>query len=179
MRSIKRLNWNYSINGRDYMARDNADLKKFRAELQKLGNESDELCKDITNELASRLLRKVKKRTPVYRQKVYTAEDGTEMTFGEDRVGGTLRRGWKIDPQVNKDGNKYSVDVFNSVEYAPYVEYGHRQQVGRFVPQIGKRLKKGWVNGRFMMTISVDELEAMKSKLVEKRLNDYLKGVKK
>lgn len=33
-------------------------------------------------------------------------------------------------------------------EYAPHVEYGHRQQVGRYVPAIGKRLKAPYVEGQ-------------------------------
>ena len=33
-------------------------------------------------------------------------------------------------------------------EYAPYVEYGHHQEVGRFVPAIGKRLVRDYVPGK-------------------------------
>ena len=29
------------------------------------------------------------------------------------------------------------------MEYASYVEYGHRQEPGRYVPALGKRLKNG------------------------------------
>lgn len=32
--------------------------------------------------------------------------------------------------------------------YAPWVELGHHQQVGRYVPAIGKRLVRGWVPGK-------------------------------
>lgn len=35
--------------------------------------------------------------------------------------------------------------VGTNVEYAPYVELGHHQEPGRYVPAIGKRLKKEWV----------------------------------
>ena len=38
--------------------------------------------------------------------------------------------------------------VGTNVYYAPYVELGHRQQPGRFVPKIGKRLVKSYVNGK-------------------------------
>ena len=38
--------------------------------------------------------------------------------------------------------------VGTNVEYAPYVELGHRQQPGRFVPKIKKRLKRSWVPGK-------------------------------
>lgn len=51
----------------------------------------------------------------------------------------------------------YSEDVTDSsvvllvgtnVEYAPYVELGHKQQPGRYVPKIGKRLVRSWVPGK-------------------------------
>lgn len=39
--------------------------------------------------------------------------------------------------------------TFNPRVYAQYYEYGHRQTPGRYVPQIGKRLKAQFVKGRF------------------------------
>lgn len=41
-----------------------------------------------------------------------------------------------------------AVYVGTDVEYAAYVEYGHHQQVGRYVPAIGKRLVKSFVPGK-------------------------------
>ena len=38
-----------------------------------------------------------------------------------------------------------AVYVGTAVEYAPYVEFGHHQQVGRYVPAIGKRLVREFV----------------------------------
>ena len=35
--------------------------------------------------------------------------------------------------------------VGTNVEYARFVEYGHKQEIGRFVPAIGKRLVEPWV----------------------------------
>lgn len=34
------------------------------------------------------------------------------------------------------------------VEYAPYVEIGHHQEAGRFVPALGKRLVASYVPGK-------------------------------
>lgn len=36
--------------------------------------------------------------------------------------------------------------IGTNVEYAPFVELGHHQTPGRYVPAIGKRLKKSYVN---------------------------------
>lgn len=43
--------------------------------------------------------------------------------------------------QIDKD----SVLIGTAVEYAPFVELGHHQEPGRYVPAIGKRLVKDWV----------------------------------
>lgn len=38
-----------------------------------------------------------------------------------------------------------AVYIGTAVEYAPYVEFGHHQEVGRYVPAIGKRLVREFV----------------------------------
>lgn len=49
---------------------------------------------------------------------------------------------------AKKKGNTFTVGVSNNLEYAEHYEYGHRQEVGKFVPAIGKRLKKSFVKGQ-------------------------------
>ncbi|MGL4282113.1 MAG: hypothetical protein ACRCSI_00220, partial [Eubacterium aggregans] len=41
-------------------------------------------------------------------------------------------------------------------EYAPHVEYGHHQIVGRYVPAIGKQIKKGYVPGQHFLKKNVE-----------------------
>ena len=65
---------------------------------------------------------------------------------------------WAIG-DVKQVGNSLEITLGNPAEYASYVEYGHSQEVGRFVPAIGKRLVNDWVEGGFMFTISLDEVE--------------------
>lgn len=60
------------------------------------------------------------------------------------------------------------------MNYAAYVEFGHRQEVGRFVP-IKKRLVKPWVKGKFMLTISEHELEGQMENIIAKRIENWLK----
>ena len=38
-----------------------------------------------------------------------------------------------------------AVYIGTAVEYAPFVEFGHHQEVGRYVPEIGKRLVRDFV----------------------------------
>lgn len=91
-------------------------------------------------------------------------------------TGGTLRDAWTILP-IEKQGNNYVITLVNNTEYASYVEYGHRQTPGRYVPALGKRLKAGWVKGRFMMTVSIQEVEQLAPAILEKAIYQALKGV--
>ena len=89
--------------------------------------------------------------------------------------GGTLRGAWMIQP-IEKQGDQYIVTVSNPTQYASYVEYGHRQTPGRYVPALGKSLKANWVKGRYMLTVSTQELEQQAPGLLEKKLYNFLKG---
>ncbi len=85
-----------------------------------------------------------------------------------------MKSGWTAS-EVYKEGSYYKVDVTNAVEYASYVEYGHRQEPGRFVPAIGKQLKRSWVKGQFMMTISEDELQTIAPRVLEEKIKKYIR----
>ena len=47
-----------------------------------------------------------------------------------------------------KSTTEEAVYVGTNVSYAPYVELGHDQEVGRYVPAIGKRLVASHVDGK-------------------------------
>lgn len=53
----------------------------------------------------------------------------------------------------------YVIEIINPVEYASYVEFGHRTAN-----------HKGWVNGRFMLTISEQEIQQAAPAIIEKKL---------
>ena len=132
----------------------------------------DAFCEKMAKELAKKLLRKVTNRTPV------------SLPPG----GGTLKGSWDIG-EIRKEGHTYVIEVINSSEYSSYVEYGHRQKPGRFVPGYwqgqrfiydpnadgGMVLKQGWVKGRFMLTMSEMELQAQAPAIIEKELKKFLK----
>ena len=44
-----------------------------------------------------------------------------------------------------------AVIIGTNVEYAKDVEFGHKQEVGRFVPVLGKRLKAPFVQGKHFL----------------------------
>lgn len=91
---------------------------------------------------------------------------------------GDLRRSW-VFAGVEKSGFIFEMDLSNNLEYADYVEYGHRQEPGRFVPAIGKRLKANYVSGYYMLRDGTNRLEESLPKSLEEaiaiarsRLND-------
>jgi len=127
---------------------DVSELRRFGDRIQNV--DIDLFCRKVAKEVASRLLRKVVKKTPVG---VY-----------KDKVGGNLRRGWSVDETVTKEGTVYKISVFNPVEYASYVEYGHRTANHR-----------GWVEGQFFLTISEREIQSLAPNLVKRRIEEELR----
>lgn len=159
------------------------ELEDFTRKIEDLNKQQkEEFMKACCKELAARLLEKVIKRT----------KPGNY----ENKVGGTLRRGWTAEKtgdskrdttqamydnlfgsdqkvsqknmSVRKEGNTYIIDVTNAVEYAAYVEYGHR-----------KRNHQGWVPGKFMLTISEAELRTVTPQILERKLQKFLEDAMK
>lgn len=129
------------------------ELKKLQEKLVRFEKiEQEKFLEKTVKEIASRMLRRVVFRTPV-----------GEYPTSSGKAGGTLRRGWTIDPKVTKRGPVYEIEVFNATNYASYVEYGHRT-----------RNHTGWVPGQFFMTIAADEVEALTPKILEKRIMQHL-----
>lgn len=57
-----------------------------------------------------------------------------------------------------------AVYVGTAVEYAPYVEFGHHQEVGRYVPAIERRLVRDYVPGKpFLKPAIENHLDEYKS----------------
>ncbi|WP_317853948.1 HK97 gp10 family phage protein [Chakrabartyella piscis] len=140
------------------------DLKKLQKSLQTTEAEMQTFIESCAKELAARLLAKVIKRTPV--RKPENCPPGV--------VGGTLRRGWTGEKassganyaktlQVKKTGSTYQIEIVNPIEYASYVEFGHRTRGG-----------KGWKPGVFMLTISEQEIERAAPAILEKKIQKKL-----
>ena len=175
---------------------DYRELQKLQKKLEKMQKtQIDKFCEEMAKELAARLLAKVIRRTPVGENQYEIRKvNGKEKRY-TIKNGGTLRRGWTAKTEteaengkgsganptvyanslkVTKTGTNYTIIVENPVHYASYVEYGHRQEPGRYVPAIGKRLKKSWVPGKFMLTISEKQINSMSESLLEKKLMQFL-----
>ena len=78
--------------------------------------------------------------------------------------------------KLNLIPNCYSVEVINPMEYAIYVEKGHR---GVYIPTLGKTLHTDihWTEGVFMLKISEDELARDAERIVQKKLENFMKNL--
>ena len=166
---------------------DISQMKEFYDKLNHLQKEQKNMfLESCIKELAARFLSKVVLLTPVGKKpkiKVVRNKDNTVSKSSKAMLeiwkgykGGGLRKAWKIKTP-KKTANSHEIVVENTKEYASYVEYGHRQNVGRFVPAIGKRLKNNYVKGKFMMTKTEEEIKKITPQLLEKRLSQYLEGI--
>ena len=110
------------------------------------------------------LLDKVNNLSPRIDQAVMSAMSDEGMSWRDDVRANTpvdtgdLRRSWALTGP-DKKGLKFEMDLANNLEYAECVEYGHRQEPGRFVPAIGKRLKADFVPGYYMLRDGTRRLE--------------------
>lgn len=82
--------------------------------------------KRMVIQIASELQGKVKEKTPVKTSR--------------------LKDMWKVG-RIKKQGDDYVIEVYNNMEYAEPVEYGHRKRGGN-----------GFVQGAHMMELSLSEL---------------------
>ncbi|WP_055679870.1 HK97 gp10 family phage protein [Secundilactobacillus kimchicus] len=74
---------------------------------------------------------------------------------------GTLRRGWTLS-----SGGLMAVTLSNGVEYAPFIENGHRTRGGG-----------GWVPGHFMLRDSIKAVESQLGSLITPQFQKVLEGM--
>lgn len=134
---------------------DFSELQAFADSLQTMTNNMSEIMDLCAKELAQRLIRKVIKRTPVG---VYSKKSG--------KKGGTLKKGWSQDGKykIYHSPSACLIEIKNPVEYASYVEYGHRTVNG------------GWVSGHPMMTISAAEIQRDGPAILEKKIKKWMEA---
>lgn len=163
------------------MARDLKEaVKMFKAIKEDLPNFYD----DVLKEVGARFLSLVIPLTPV--EENYTYEDRGKVVKVS---GGALRRGWigEVEPgptPTQAEIEKYirelrtggqRITLANTSEYAIYVNYGHLQSPGRYVPAIGKRLTKSWVDGLKFKEMAENEIGPYLPKVYNQKLKEYYK----
>ena len=77
---------------------------------------------------------------------------------------GTLRDSWEVGMPY-WEGNRIVIEIWNNAvsddgaPYPIYVEFGHSQEVGRYVPALGKSLVRAWIPGQGFFRDSRDEVQ--------------------
>lgn len=158
------------------MGFDYRQVKQFRDNLEQIDREKDEFLQSCAKDLAARLLALVIRRTPKDTGALKRGWTTHRAGSGAEGLKSNSGRQFAETMKVHHFGDTYVVEIINPVEYASYVEYGHRQQPGRYVPALGVRLKKGWVKGKWMMTVSEKEIQAAAPQILEKKLEKWLRG---
>lgn len=124
-----------------------SEMHQLKASLIELNKASHIIHMKVAKRVAQLAIRKVKKMTP----------------FDT----GDLRQNWKYD--VIKKGDTYIVVIYNQLEYASFVEKGHRIVVA------GKTV--GWVEGRFMLKLTEDEMERIAPNMWKKEVEKEMRRI--
>lgn len=116
------------------------------------------------------------KLTDLQELRVDTAIKRTVNEVAEDLRNITPRRTGKLVDSIRQSVGKSEGEVGFTSEYAPHVEYGHRQNVGQYVTKLGKRLKAPclkapYVEGQHFFS---REMEATR-RVLKKRIQDLLR----
>lgn len=147
-----------------YVTVDIQGLEKLE---QNLNEERTKMfIEQCTKDIAARLLAKVYKITPTGK---YPKSTG--------KKGGTLKRGWTSEKSVSsmksyveglsieRTGDSFTIQIINPVEYASYVEYGHR---------VKKKNGYGVAKGKKMLKVSMEQLEKETPAALEKKVQRWL-----
>lgn len=121
--------------------------KRIRAAASK--EQADLFYKTILNQMMNSLLKDVKDRTPVDT--------------------GHLKRNWFITRAQTVGKQGYAAEIYNNVEYAPWVENGHR--IMRNGAQVG------FVEGKYMLQDSVLDLEKAAPAYTKQKSEVFLRQV--
>lgn len=120
----------------------------------------------------------------VTQQKLANAIDETLLEIAIEGVGeiqsrtsvktGNLRRS-ATNGEIEIEGKIHSIEVGYDSNQAPYAdayENGHKQEVGRYVPAIGKKLVKEYVPGRHVVRDSLTLVRANLPNKLKEKLSD-------
>lgn len=135
------------------------EIKIMQRQLADLRRATHEAGMKVAKRIALLAIRKVKKMSPVDT--------------------GDLRQNWKFD--VVKKGDTYTIFIFNDLEYAGFVENGHRivaapkEMSWKEVTAAGKTV--GWVEGRFMLKLTMAEMERIAPRMWKNEVEKEMRRI--
>lgn len=135
------MNNNYQANKKE--------IDRFRKELKAMIGDISEIDEKVLTRAVDEGLAVAKYNTPV--------------------ITGFMRKSWN-SPAVKRYRGCVEKELANSADYASFVNDGHRQEVGRYVPAIGKTLKKPWVEGQYMLEKAINKADRVIPREFEKEV---------
>lgn len=124
-----------------------SEMKLMKQNLIELNKASHVIHMKVAKRIAQLAIRKVKKMSPVDT--------------------GDLRNNWKF--HIVKRGDTYTILIYNQLEYASFVENGHR------IVRFGKTV--GWVEGRFMLKLTKDEMDRIAPNMWKKEVEKEMRRI--
>lgn len=149
---------------------DYSEFKKYVDNFEKMTEDFDNFLKTFLLQQAQRVIASAKRKTPVDTGALRASWGIGNQTlilkssideFGKENVSIDTEKSSIVDIQVV--GNNFEVTIWNGMEYASYVEYGHSTTSG------------GWISGHFMLTIAISEVERAMPKRFETAFQNFLK----
>lgn len=135
--------------------------------------EVDALKVRIVKQLGAVYLARAKRLTPVGARGTVTMKNGRKLKIKTEH----MRRAWDAG-DVERARLSTSVRISNSASYASFVNDGHRQQPGRFVPILGKRLVANFVEGLHIAEAAQAEVEAKAKGIAERESGRWARRLK-
>lgn len=98
-----------------------------------------------------------------------TAERYTKENLVKNK---SVQSGTLLGSISHQPMDKYTMAVGTDVKYALYVEIGHHQQPGRFVPAIKKRLVASYVQGKPFLRPAVENHREEYERIIKTELSE-------
>ncbi|WP_127135389.1 HK97 gp10 family phage protein [Veillonella sp. 3913] len=177
---------------------DFSGIETFQQNLERMSDPAQlaGVMSSVVKRMGAVYLREAKKKTPVGPRSI-------QMLVGNDSKGNpkyethyfdtqNMRRSWFMDKPFFHDGNSrnrltLSVKVFNTSTYSSYVDDGHRQKIGQFLPFIGAewqsgkvqggRLKQSWVEGLNITLHAKNVVESNANNIMNSGFNAWLRSM--
>lgn len=118
--------------------RNKAFIDKYRKELKAMLGDISQIDVRCLNKAVNVGLADAKRNTPVGQ-------------YSGGRVGGFMRRSWAVSP-TRKKASGVEKELFNTADYASYVNYGHR-----VVNRKGETV--GFVKGKFILQKAMNKVD--------------------
>lgn len=98
---------------------------------------------------------------------------GTAERYAKDNIekNHSVRTSVLVNSIAHEQRDENTEVIGTGVKYAPYVELGHHQEPGRYVPAIGKRLKASFVQGKPYLRPAVEDHQNEYAKIIKSEMS--------